>query len=75
MPCLHAVYSDNSSSSNNNNNNNNNLIFSKYFRNTIRVSNILDPDQAKHFVVPDLGPNILQRLTADDKLATGEERV
>ena len=29
--------------------------------------NSLDPDQAQHFVVPDLGPNCLQRLSADDK--------
>ena len=27
--------------------------------------NILDPDQAQHFVGPDLGPNCLQRLSAD----------
>ena len=36
------------------------------FRNTIRVSNSLGPDQARHFVRPDLGPNCLQRLSADD---------
>ena len=30
-----------------------------------RVSNSLDPDQAQHFVGPDLGPNCLQRLPAD----------
>ena len=30
-----------------------------------RVSNSLDPDQAQHFVGPDLGPNCLQRLSAD----------
>ena len=34
--------------------------------NTIRVSNSLDPDQARRFVGPDLGPNYLQRLSADD---------
>ena len=39
----------------------------KSFRNTIRVSNSLDPDQARHFVGPDLGPDCLQRLSADDK--------
>ena len=27
----------------------------------MRVSNSLDPDQARHFVGPDLGPNCLQR--------------
>ena len=37
------------------------------FINTIRVSNSLDPDQARHFVGPDLGPNCLQRLLADNK--------
>ena len=45
------------------------LIFQKKsFRNTIRVSNSLDPHQAQCFVEPDLGPNCLQRLSADDKI-------
>ena len=43
--------------------------------NTIRVSNSLDSDQDQPFVVPDLGPNCLQRLSADDKIATCRERV
>ena len=30
------------------------------------MSNSLDPDQARHFVGPDLGPNCLQKLPADD---------
>ena len=30
------------------------------------MSSILDPDQARQFVGPDLGPNCLQRLSADD---------
>ena len=34
--------------------------------NTTKVSNSLDPDQAQHFVGPDLDPNCLQRLAADD---------
>ena len=43
------------------------INFSKNsFRNTIQVSNRLDPDQAQHFVLPDLGPICLQRLRADD---------
>ena len=43
------------------------LSFSKnLFRITIRLSNSLDPDQARHFVAPDMGPNCLQRLSADD---------
>ena len=29
-------------------------------------SNSLNPDQARHFVGPDLGPNSLQRLSEDD---------
>ena len=33
----------------------------KSFRNAIRVSNSLDPDQVRHFVGPDLGPNCLQK--------------
>ena len=45
------------------------------FRNTIRVSNSLDPDQARHFVGPDLGPNCLQRLSADDNGPTCCKRV
>ena len=36
------------------------------FGNSIRVSNILDPDKARNFVGPDLDPNCLQRLSADD---------
>ena len=30
------------------------------------MSNSLDPDQARQFVGPDLGPNCLLRLSADD---------
>ena len=43
--------------------------------NTISVSNSLDPDQARHFVGPDLGPNCLQRLSADDKSLHYRDRV
>ena len=43
------------------------LTFSKKsFRNTIRVSNSLDPVQAWQNVRPGLGKNSLQRLSADD---------
>ena len=48
------------------------LIFSKLFfakknfRNTIRVSNSLDPDQADVLLGHDLGSNCLQKLSADD---------
>ena len=45
------------------------------FFNTILVSNNLDPDQAQHFVGPDLGPNCLQRLVADKKVAPSGQRV
>ena len=30
------------------------------------MSNSLDPDQDRQYVGPDLGPNCLQRLSADD---------
>ena len=36
------------------------------------MANSLDPDQARRFVGPDLGPNCLPRLSADD---TGRQRV
>ena len=36
------------------------------FSNTVRVSNRLDPDQARHFVGPGLGQNCLQKLSTDD---------
>ena len=39
------------------------------FFHSIRVSNSWDPDQAQHFVGPDLGPNSLQKLSADKKVA------
>ena len=42
---------------------------------TIRVSNSLDPDQARHFVGPDLGPNCLQRLSAETKDTPNRQRV
>ena len=38
----------------------------KIFRNAIKVSYGMDPDQAGRFVGSDLGPNILQRLSVDD---------
>ena len=42
------------------------------FLNIIRVSKGLAPDQHQHSVRPDLGPNCLQRLSADD---TSKQRV
>ena len=56
-------------------------IFSKLtfslnsFKNTIRVSNGLEPDQDGCSVGPDLDPNCLQRLSADNKVATSMEKV
>ena len=45
------------------------LTFSKnYFRKTFRMSNSLDPEQAWHFVKPDLGPNYLQRSLTGHKI-------
>ena len=38
----------------------------------ISIANSLDPDQGRRFVGPDLDPNYLQRLSADD---TSRERV
>ena len=42
----------------------NQLFQKRYFSNTIRESNRLDLDQARHF---DLGPICLQIVSADDK--------
>ena len=49
------------------------LCFCKiFFMNTIRMSNSLDPDQARQNVGPDLSPNCLQMTSADD---TSKQRV
>ena len=40
---------------------------------SLRVSNSLDQDQARHFVGPDLGPNFLQIFSAED--TTGRQIV
>ena len=37
-----------------------------FFKNTIRVSDSLGPDQARRFVGPHLDHNCLQRLSVDD---------
>ena len=42
------------------------FFLKKYFQNIGRVSNNLDPDLVLRFAGPDLGPNCLQRLSADD---------
>ena len=38
------------------------------FRNTVSVSNSLDPDQARRLAGPDLGPNCLQKSTLVGKV-------
>ena len=52
------------------------FLFKKSFRNSIRVSNSLDPDQDALSVHPDLGPNCLHMLSVEDKkVVTSKERV
>ena len=38
------------------------IFFIIFFENSISMSNSMDPDKARHFVGPDLGPYCLQRL-------------
>ena len=40
------------------------MVSNYFFRNIIRVSNGLDPDQDQQSVGPDLGPNCLKRLSS-----------
>ena len=42
------------------------LFFKRFFLGIPSVSNSLDPDQAQHYVKPDLSSNCLQRLSADN---------
>ena len=42
------------------------ILKKKLFRDSISVSNNLDSDQDGHSVGPNLGPNCLQRLSAED---------
>ena len=48
-------------------------LFKNYFRNTIRMSNGLDTNQDRRSVSLDLGPNCLQRLSADKSPLTMKE--
>ena len=41
-------------------------VFKNSLRNAIKVSNSLDPDQARQYVGPGLGPDCLQALTKVD---------
>ena len=50
-------------------------FFQKKISNTTRVSTDLDPDQDQHSVGPDLGPNCLQKLSANDKVTASKERL
>ena len=43
-----------------------NTFLESSFRNAIRVSNSLEPDQAQQNVGPDLDPNCLKKLPAGD---------
>ena len=43
-----------------------NQLFQKILSGIPCVSNRMDPDQARHFVGPELGPNCLHRLSADE---------
>ena len=45
----------------------NKLFQKKLSRDTLRVSNSLNPDQDRQTVGPDLDPNSLQKLSADHK--------
>ena len=49
------------------------FTFSKKFFQ--EMSNILDPDQDRHTLCPDLAPNCLQRLSADNKSVVDQKRV
>ena len=51
------------------------LFRKQSFRNTIRVSNSLDPDQARRYVGPDLDQNCLQRLSLISVDRSGRQRV
>ena len=43
-----------------------NFVKNDHFGNSIKVSNSLDLDRVRHYVGPDLGPDCLQRGSADD---------
>ena len=48
-------------------------FFENSFRISIRVSNNMNPDQDRHFVGPDQGPNCLQRLGCQQTTLVGKE--
>ena len=49
----------------------NELFRKTNFRNAIKMSNGMDPDQVRRLVGPDLGPNCLQILSVDDTKSYG----
>ena len=51
------------------------IILNKFFEWALRNSNGLHLDQDRLSVGPDLGSNCLQRLSADNKVASCKERV
>ena len=54
----------------------NQLFFKKKsFRSTIRGLDGLDPDQERHSVGPDLSPNFLQMLLANDKIRHWQSKI
>ena len=50
-------------------------FFEKFFQEHYRLSNSLDPDQGRHHVGSDLGPNCFQRLSVDDKSPLAREEL
>ena len=50
-------------------------FFKKSCRNTIRMSNSLDPNQPQPFVGPDLDPNCFSEVISRRQVATSGERV
>ena len=47
----------------------------KLFKKNPSVTNGLDPNQDRHSDVSDMGPNCLQRLSAEEKIATNQGRL
>ena len=51
-----------------------NQLLQKILLGPLSVSNRLEPDQDRHLVGPDLGPNCLQILSADNKTHRQQEK-
>ena len=51
------------------------FFFKNSFRNTIRVSYGLDPDQDQHFVSPDLSQTVCKGYQQRPKVTASKERV